>query len=236
MAILGSTHQVTSGGITSGPVAQKKFEDPFEIGKFEVTVGEFQAFVDETNYTPAGRCRRSSGDQGPAINYLSPGFSQTKRHPVVCLSWVDATKYAQWLSTKSIKTFRLPTEAEWEFAARAGITAQPYMTGEQLSPRVANFRPRTGKGRQGTLEVGTFSSNGNGLYDVHGNVWEMVGDCWSRYYQVTDDKKPKSLDCSRRIVKGGGWASTVRQTGFAMRGALPKDMAVDGVGFRVMHE
>jgi len=236
MAMLGSTHQISSGGLKSGPAAQTNFHKSFAIGKFEVTLGEFQAFVKDTNYTPTGRCQRSDGSRG-TISSLSPGFPQTSRHPVVCVNFTDASKYVEWLKNKTGKNFRLPSEAEWEFAARAGIL-EAFMTGERMSPRAANFHSKYANRQPGTMPVGSFSANKNGMYDVHGNVWEIVGDCWSQYYQVASAKNKSPIggvDCSRHIVKGGGWASPLKQNGFAMRGAIPNHMASNSVGFRVMH-
>ena len=236
-ALLGSTHLILSGNMKSGPAAQKDFHKTFYIGKYEITVEEFQSFTNEMNYKPQDNCRRLDGENG-AKTFLDPGFTQTPKDPVVCVSWKDASKYALWLSAKTGKSYRLPTEAEWEFAARAGTT-QTFMTGDTISPRVANYRPFSGKWTKKTSPVGSYKANANGMYDVHGNAWEFVNDCWSRYYQVADasaggTKTPK--DCTRRIVKGGSWSSPLKQTGFPMRGAIPMDLALDGVGFRVMHE
>lgn len=237
LALVGSTHLIASGGIKSGPAAQQAFHKPFHIGKYEVTVEQFQAFVQEMNYQPAQRCARLAGSRKNA-SYNAPGFTQSPKNPVVCISWEDAKRYTMWLTAKTGKTYRLPTEIEWEFAARAGTT-QTYMTGEDISTRVANFRPRRGRWLQKTMPVGSYRSNNNGMYDVHGNAWEMVSDCWSKTYQIAaapGGPTPPAIDCSRRIVKGGSWASPAKQTGFPMRGGISETTAVNGLGFRVLRE
>ena len=130
------------------------------LGRYEVTVGEYRAFASATG----GGCWRD------------PGFPQTDRHPVTCVSWDDAQAYVSWLSRRTGAAYRLPSEAEWERAA-AGSQAGCYIT-------------RTGT--LGTCPVGTYSSNAAGLSDMVGNLWEWMSDCWEG-------------NCGRRVVRGGSW-------------------------------
>src|SRR5262249_35063340 len=119
-------------------------------------------------------------------SFRSPGFVQTGDHPAVCVSWEDATAYVGWLSSKSGRRFRLLTESEWEYAARAG-TVTRFWWGESIAPNQANGNfssiadpnGKNGPWRQSTVPVDSFEPNPWGIYQVHGNVWEWVEDCWS---------------------------------------------------------
>jgi formylglycine-generating enzyme required for sulfatase activity len=134
---------------------------PFAVGKFAITRGEFAAFVKETGYKMDGGC-----DYEWNKSWRVPGFAQDDRHPVVCVTWNDAKAYAEWLSSKTGKTYQLLSEAEREYMARAGTTT-PFWWGSTISTTQANFdRPRSGR-RGGTVAVDSFKPNPWGLYNVY---------------------------------------------------------------------
>ena len=135
---------------------------------------------------------------GPATGAGAGG-----NHPVINVSWEDAQEYLRWLSKKTGKPYRLPSEAEWEYAARGGTTG-PFHFGSTILPEQANYDGRSAysSGRKGlfrgrTVPVGSFSSNAYGLHDVHGNVWEWVEDCWHRNYREAPSD-------ARRVDSRGG--------------------------------
>ena len=177
-----------------GPVHRVSICSKFALGKYEVTRGQYAAFVRDTGRGTGDGCRYWTGTEvkfGPSISWRETGYSQTDSHPVTCVNWEDAKAYAMWLSRKTGKSYRLPSEAEWEYAARAGTTAARYWgssSGQAYSHE--NVNDRTAKrvnnfpwdahdcddGHGQTSPVGRFRSNSYGLYDVLGNVLEWVED------------------------------------------------------------
>jgi formylglycine-generating enzyme required for sulfatase activity len=167
----------------------------FAIGKTEVTVGQFRRFVEATSYRTeaeaAGGCYAWNGkawQQDADKNWLNPGFKQDDQHPVVCVSWNDALEYTKWLSKQTSQKYRLPTEAEWEYAARAG-TPTPFSFGATISTEQANYDGnytygggQKGVYRQKTVQVGQFLANAWGLHDMHGNVWEWTCSEYDKDY------------------------------------------------------
>ena len=145
------------------------------MGRYEVTLGEYRAFASATGGGGGGDC---SAVGGYVDSWRDPGFAQTDRHPVTCVSWDDAQAYVSWLSRTTGATYRLPTEAEWE---RAAAGSQP---GCDLLGR--GTRPN------GTCPVGASVANAAGLSDMVGNVWEWTQSCWEG-------------DCGRRVLRGGSW-------------------------------
>ena len=142
------------------------------MGRYEVTVGEYRAFASATGGGAGGGCTAL----GTGDSWRDPGFPQTDRHPVTCVSWDDAQAYVSWLSRTTGMGYRLPTEAEW---ARAAAGSQRGCDEE----RTGNFA---------TCPVGSYGSNASGLSDMVGNLWEWVEDCWEG-------------DCGRRVLRGGAW-------------------------------
>ena len=141
------------------------------------------------------------------------GWGRGKR-PVINVSWDDATAYAAWLSQQTGKKYRLPTEAEWEYAARAGSTTK-YPWGDEASRDFANYGKdeccgglAMGKDQwENTAPVGSFSANAFGLHDMHGNVWEWVQDCYHSSYEgaPVDGAAREQCDSSSRVLRGGSW-------------------------------
>ena len=171
------------------------------VGKYEVTVGQYAEFVKEIkNKTghKTGNCDIPKGK-----SWDDPGFNKTNDHPVVCVSWDDASAYADWLSTKTGYEYRLLTEAEWEYAARAGTTTAYYF-GSTISKSQANFDINI----YGTALIGSYPANAFGLHDMHGNVREWVEDCWHDGYTdaPTNGSAWISLcNDSKHILRGGSW-------------------------------
>ena len=229
-----------------GPMREVTIGSPFALGVHEVTVSEFGRFVDETGHSVGGSCWTSEGDEDNVEDragrgWRGPGFRQGGSHPVVCVGWHDARAYLAWLSGTTGERYRLPSEAEWEYAARAGTTT-PFHTGSTISTDEANYDGDYvyGSGREGvyrkrTVPVGSFGANAFGLHDVHGNVWEWVQDCGKGSYAGApgDGSAWESGDCSRRVLRGGSWLSEPRDLRSASRVGGNTGNRISNIGFRV---
>jgi formylglycine-generating enzyme required for sulfatase activity len=179
-----------SGDPSEKPAHNVKVDTPFAIGKYEVTVEEWNACVE------AGACQR-----------VGQSASPTPKAPIRDVSWDDAQQYLTWLSTSSGKPYRLPSEAEWEYAARGG-TSTRYWWGDQMATGNANCRDCGPPWRsEGPADAGSFAANPNGLYDMNGSVWEWVGDCWHSSFRGSpaDGKAWDEPNCSVRVLRGGSW-------------------------------
>lgn len=230
---IGSPESEPGRAADEGPMTQVRVE-AFRLGRNEVTVGEFEAFVAATGHDSSG-CEWFDGGwvNDPNRSWREPGIAQTADHPVICVSYGDAVAYADWLSQTSGQAFRLPSEAEWEYAARAG-TQTAFHVGAELETSAANI----GQSHGGTVPVGSFAANAWGLRDMHGNVYEWVEDCW-----IADhDGRPQSgvarvagsgADCGRRVIRGGAWVSSPTKARSAFRGANGIDARNIYLGFRV---
>ncbi|EDN69562.1 Protein of unknown function DUF323 [Beggiatoa sp. PS] len=186
----------------------------FAMGKNGVTVGEFRQFVKATGYQTEAEqengCYIWEGNDWKKhkhANWRNPYFSQNDDHPVVCISWNDAMVYVNWLSQQTGKNYRLPSEAEWEYAARAGTETQ-YWWGNHWDKTKANCSVKE-DGFKYTAPVNAFKSNAFGLDDMLGNVWEWMADPWHENYQnaPTDSRVwnfgPKKN--KYRVLRGGAW-------------------------------
>ena len=236
------------------PQHRVRITKPFYLGMHEVTVGQFRQFVNEQNYKT--EAERGTGGYGylngkrdfhKELSWKKPGmedesFRQPDNHPVLQVSWNDANEFCRWLSTKDGVTYRLPTEAEWEFACRAGTTT-PFHFGSILNGKQANCDGNypydtTSKGPylKRTTPVGSFAANSFGLYDMHGNAFEWCADWFDEdYYKNSpvDDPRGPSTG-SYRVFRGGGWFSYARFCRSAFRlGYAPGDRFY-GLGFRVL--
>ena len=191
-----------SGGkfIHGSPVDEKSRDAAEKVATEEVINYRFAIGAREVTYAQWDACVADGGCSAAAAS--DPGWGRG-RQPVVNVSWRDAVGYTQWLSKKTGQNYRLPTEAEWEFAARAGA-GTPFSFGTQLTPQRANYNGQysygAGKGvyRARTMPVASFEPNAFGLFDMHGNVWEWTADCWG---------KQNENGCEARILKGGAWNS-----------------------------
>jgi sulfatase modifying factor 1 len=209
------------------------------IGKFEVTVDQFSAFVAETGTTAGNHCHvieapdRSSRLWGPPVaSFRQPGFDVMGSQPVVCINWHEAHSYVGWLRRRTGKPYRLPTEAEWEYAARAG-TRTPYSFGNDETALCAYARfadldspfawrdgCRSDVLTYGPLPVGSLKPNPWGLFDMHGNAWEWVEDCWTpNALEIPTDGSAFSRpgSCEMGVIRGGSFSARSRRTRSAIR-------------------
>ena len=213
-----------------GPRHRVTIPWPFAVGRYEVTVNDYRRFARETGWSSGSGCRIWNGEKWEkkaGRSWENPGFSQGSLEPVVCVSWEDAKAFVGWLSDKTGKGYRLLSEAEWEYAARAGTGTRWYWgnsEGEQC--RYGNgvgtetsfkFRNKAcGDGYERTAPVGSFEPNGFGLHDVAGNVWEWVEDCWHGNYggaPVDGSAWVSGGDCEKRVLRGGSWSNAPRSSG-----------------------
>ncbi|MGE3989901.1 MAG: SUMF1/EgtB/PvdO family nonheme iron enzyme [Pseudorhodoplanes sp.] len=195
---MGSPASEKGRSTDEGPQHRVAFARPFAVGKFAVTFDQWDACVAD------GGC----GGYRPADQAWGRG-----KRPVINVSWDDAKAYLAWLSRRTGKTYRLPSEAEREYVARAGTTT-PFWWGATISSQQANYDGTStyGDGRKGeyrrrTLPVDSFQPNPFGLYQVHGNVWEWMEDCWNGSYAgaPADGSAWTAGDCGRRVLRGGSW-------------------------------
>jgi len=215
--MMGSPSSEAGRDDNEGPVHRVRIARPFAVGVYEVTRGEYARFVSATGHRHGDSCWTYEGgewEERSGRNWRRPGFSQTDRHPVVCVSWVDARAYARWLSGETGESYRLLSESEWEYAARAGTTTAYYF-GDRISSSQANYNNNEGR----TLPVGSYPANGFGLHDVHGNVWEWMEDCWNDSYRgaPSTGRSWDSGDCRRRVLRGGSWYIRPRYLRSAIR-------------------
>ena len=243
------------GASDEKPVHQVCVDD-FYLGKYEVRVGDFRKFVNETGY----RTEAESGDgcytyngsdwtkKNRDANWRNPGFAIDDRHPVVCVSWNDSMAFIDWLKGKTGKQYRLPTEAEWEYAGRNGGKQHKYSWGngdpsgniadESAKRRFFGWTMWNGydDGYIFTAPVGSFRPNELGLYDMTGNVWEWCSD-WhgENYYQGSPRNNPQGPSSgSSRVLRGGSWDSSPRLVRAAYRlGLDPSLRDLSDGGFRL---
>ena len=227
---------------------------PFAIGKFEITVAQYRAFTEATGagaptcqkWTTTGyeTPRRGGSWKNPFPHVMRPEDD----HAVVCSNWDDARAYIGWLNDMTGETYRLPTEAEWEYAARAGLpnNSKWWVLGH-MEMNGANCENCTGFDMMGhgldegmweelmmTENVGSFLANGFGLYDLLGNAAEWTEDCFNRSIAESpaDGGAATSGDCSHRIVRGGTWHNVWGDLA-GWREGLATNRRVNEVGFRV---
>jgi formylglycine-generating enzyme required for sulfatase activity len=235
------------------PQHRVRITRPFYQGATEVTCGQFRRFVDEAGYRTEAEKDGKGGwgwneaaarsERDPKYTWLNAGFEQTHEHPVVHVSWNDAVAFCQWLSRKEGVTYRLPTEAEWEYACRAG-TSTKYCNGDDPEglAAVGNIADGTAKARYPnwtspairaragipiaaqdgyiyTAPVGRYNPNAWGLFDMHGNVWEWCSDGYAaEYYQHSPVDDPQGADgAPSRVDRGGGWYNGPRHARSAAR-------------------
>ena len=204
------------------PIHRVTIGEPLAVGKYEVTFAEWDACVAD------GGCYGYRPDD--------EGWGRGKR-PVTNVDWNQVQTYAMWLSEKTGKAYRLLSEAEWEYVARAGSGTRKYSWGNEIGRNRANCGGCGSRwdGKQ-TAPVGSFGANGFGLHDVHGNVWEWVQDCWNETYAgaPADGSAWEQGNCATRVVRGGSWYSGPRYLRSASRSGITsgyRDYHV--VGFRV---
>jgi len=193
----------------------KVYIDSFYLDKYEVTNKNYLEFCKATRHKLPEFWNKESFKCGPDY----------PNHPVVGVSWHDAVEYALWSGK------RLPTEAEWEYAARGRLAGMNYPNGETLHPSDGNY---TKSDKGGTVAVGSYPPNGFGLYDMQGNVVEWILDFYDRnYYSISPSANPHGPSSGRfRVIRGGGWHSGPYCNRVYYRNALPSNWVDFNVGFR----
>ena len=238
-----------------GPLRTVTIGKAFALGKFEVTVDQFAAFVNETGHDMGSSCdiwRDGTWEERAGYSWRNPGFTQSGAHPAACVSWDDAKAYLAWLSRKTGKTYRLPSEAEWEYAARAGAVTrfhfgddpqaycrhgngadQAAFTGVPGADKWSVLGCNDGHGY--TAPVGRYAPNAFGLHDTHGNVFEWVEDCWNDGYAgaPADGSAWTSGDCNIRVQRGGAWGYPPDYLRIAVRGRQAANYRYVNAGLRV---
>lgn len=252
------------GGVELPPETQPaaiQIGRSFALGRFEVTRGEFAEFVRESGYEVRLGCRTWDpalarfADDGRRT-WQNPGVpaEPSDLHPVSCVAWSDAQAYANWLSRKTRQRYRLPSAAEWEYAARAGTTtlrfwgdeaedacefANTYDAESRRAYRLGWPNAGCNDGHADLSPVGRFRANAFGLHDVIGNVWEWTADCstGSNVGRPTDGSAWTWLGgCKRRVMRGGGWLTPPDRSRSGFHGDSEETDRADFVGFRVARE
>lgn len=255
-----------SGRRTDETQHRVRITKPFLLAIHEVTLAQFRTFVGATGYqTSAERDGRGGSgwnrnsrtfDRHAFYNWRNPGFAQEEDHPVVNVSWNDAQEFCRWLSRLEQRSYRLPTEAEWEYACRAGTTTQ-FSSGNQAETlvRIGNVADRSARqfwaaaasnwtflqaddGYAFTCPVGKFQPNAWGLYDMHGNVWEWCEDRYGTgYYQVSPLEDPLGPAAgNERVCRGGSWGTRAALCRAAFRNHGGSDESQRFIGFRLALE
>lgn len=232
--------------------------DSFGMGKYEVTVGAFRKFAEASGY----RTEAEMGDgcyvtqNGSWIkvagkNWREPNFHQGENDPVVCVSWNDIRAFIEWLNRLSSKSYQLPTEAEWEYAARGGSSASRYWGDDSRQAcGYANVHDQSSKlansfsweshqcddGYDATAPVGRLKPNGFGLHDMLGNVWEWTQDWFAAgYYNNSPRQNPTGPQSGKfRVSRGGGWGNRPDDVRAANRGGGTPDVRYNDLGFRLV--
>lgn len=236
--VMGSPATEKGRDTAEGPAHRIRIDHAFAMDRFDVTRDQYAAFARETSPDDVSKCDwRNPRVHGSPIN-------QTGSDPVVCVNWADARAYATWLSRKTGRRYFLPSEAQWEYAARAGTsTVRPW--GNGISHDDANYGADNccsplASGRDKwlyTSPVGSFPANAFGLSDMIGNVWQWTADCVQDYARTPRDGSPAgSADCSKRIVRGGGWFHGPDAARSASRVADDAGRRAADIGFRVAAE
>ena len=195
---------------------------PFYISQYEVSFEQFDAFT-----KAVGKQSRHDLDWGRGAR------------PVVDVSWFDAKEYAQWLSTVTGDSYRLPTEREWEYAAKGDAGLNQFSWGDEVGSNNANCRDCGSQwDGQSTSPVGSFAPNSLGLFDTHGNVWEMTEDCYTPTYHPTFSSRSEKakLECRSIIVRGGSWDTKSLEIKAWFRAPYLKMTTSNDVGFRLVKD
>ena len=228
--------------------------ESFSAGKFEVTRGQYRMFAEATRRGSDGCFVWIADDfeKDQTKDWRNPGYAQDDAHPAACVSWEDASAYVRWLSRKTGKNYRLLTEAEWEYAARAGTATRRFwgddesvscghangadLATEAQVPGAGNWAVADCNDRYAyTAPAGSYRANSFGLFDVLGNVEEWTQDCWNGNYHgaPTDGRAWAAGDCSLRVVRGGSWDDAPVALDASYRVGSPTVIRVYRRGFRV---
>jgi formylglycine-generating enzyme len=225
----------------------------FAVSTADITVDDFRRFAEAAGRDMKG-CDTYDGDwrHHAAASWKDPGFAQTARHPVVCVSWNDALAYAEWLSSETGHKYRLPSASEWEYAARAGSSeARPWESDRAGACADANVADRSAERRYPgwgvfpcddgyvyTAPVGSFRSNAFGLSEVLGNVLVWTQDCWQADYMgaPSDGSARETAACPEHEIRGGSWFSPPAVVKASYRNHFGSDYRTSSVGIRLVRE
>ena len=248
-----------------GPPIRISIRSAFAIGETEVTIGQFRAFVDATGYDAGSGCNviNDSNTEDLDASWQKPVQPRRPKdnHPVSCIDFAASVAYADWLSDITGQTYRLPSESEWEYAARAGTTApRPWgannsFEGVSISLTCEHANAYDGEsqkdytlpwpyarcndGYADVAPVASFAASAYGLYDMMGNLWERVQDCYTTSYWGRPPDESAWVwngGCERRVVRGGGWYSRPTNVRPARRASGSPDGRGNDLGFRVVRE
>ena len=204
------------------PAHKVTFTRPFAVGRYEVTFDEWQACFD------AGGCARMPHDH-------EWGYAD---RPVINITFAEAETYTAWLTKETGHVYRLPSEAEWEYIARAGTTTE-FWWGEKVGVNRANCRDCGSKwSMRGSGPVGSFPANPFGLHDTAGNVWEWIADCWNANYvgAPADGSPRRDGKCRRRVMRSGSWYYFSKNSRSAWRAKNDGRVKSYNIGMRVLRE
>lgn len=256
---MGSPEDESGRHHEEGPVHSVRIGAPFAVGRTEVTLEQFAAFIDDSGHPIGQQC--GTFEYSSVISdyefadrrrsFLNPSFAQEPSHPVVCVSWDDARSYVAWLSERTGRNYRLLSESEWEYSARGnekaafhfGADGNALCKYDNVADRTAQELTKNSDWRVAecddgysfTSPVGSFPANAFGLHDIHGNVGEWVEDCDNGDYTgaPSDGRAWTSGSCERRIKRGGSWFSVPKNARAALRLADAPDRRDSLSGFRV---
>jgi formylglycine-generating enzyme required for sulfatase activity len=240
--VIGSTQSEAGHAPSEAPRHTVTFAAAFAVARYPVTRAQFSVFARDNPLPAAQGC-----------DWRDPGYPQDASHPVVCVSWIQAAAYAGWLSRRTGQRYRLLSEAEYEFAARAGSAAS-YWWGDdaEASCGFANIADRESlaahpgqkdtvqcsDGHAETAPVGSYRPNAWGLYDMAGNSWSWTADCWNADHAGADGRGGvrSDGDCAFHVAHGGSWNFGRRAARAAMRGKLPAGTRAPDQGFRLARD
>lgn len=247
--VIGSPDSEAGRFRQEGPQRDVRIGQAFALGRTEITRAQWARFVADSGYETQPGCFVWNGDRtvlDTTADWRNPGFAQDERHPAVCISWNDAQAYVAWLSRRTGKTYRLPSEEEWEYAARAGTTSSRHWgDSPALACEFANVSDRTGAKAQPawvahpcedgyvfTAPAGSLRANRFGLYDTTGNVWEWTAGCWTEIPDASTGGI--SSNCNPRVLRGGSWFSMPAFARSAARHRLDTGLRFSETGFRLL--
>lgn len=251
---MGSPPTEASRANDEGPQRRITFARDFAVGRFEVTRRQYAAFVRATGRADRGNCYTDRATRGtwardPNGTWRDPSFSQGEDHPVVCVSWEDARAYVAWLNTETRGGYRLLSEAEWEYAARAGTMTSfvwgsdanagcAFANGADAAARARYSTWATSTCNDGALytaAAGSYAANAFGLSDLIGNVWEWTQDCYADSLDSVPsiDSPNETGACSIGLYRGGSWVNVPQYLRSANRNGNSPSFRVNDLGFRV---
>ncbi|MEL6746557.1 MAG: formylglycine-generating enzyme family protein, partial [Pseudomonadota bacterium] len=225
-----------------GPQTEIGVATPFAMARHEITRDQFAVFVEHSGHAVGDHCWIWQGAwlKQPGLSFKRPGVAQKGDHPALCVSWDDAQAYVNWLNAglglSAEHGYRLPSEAQWEYAARAGASGRGYDRNIQAA-RIARFRVDGNLlAKTSTSPAASKPANAFGLQDMLGNAWEWTQDCWlDTLEDMPKDASAREFDdCPHRTLRGGSWNDRIEHIRLAARSRTEPDTHSNDVGFRVL--